>query len=93
MQGAAGNAFGEALARQKKIPEAQAAYEAAAEINHSQAGMYYSNEAIILYRTGKDLHATLAAANKAIQADPTNRSPITSKGRRWSEYVDDGRGQ
>ena len=34
---------------QRKIAEAQAAYEAAAKVNPSQAGMYYQNEAIIMY--------------------------------------------
>jgi tetratricopeptide (TPR) repeat protein len=81
IQGAAGNALGEVLASQGKTAEAQAAYEAAAKVNPSQAGMYYSNEAIILARTGnKDPQATAAAADKAIAADPTKPTPYYIKG-------------
>jgi tetratricopeptide (TPR) repeat protein len=81
LQGAAGNALGEVLANQGKTAESQAAYEAAAKINPSQAGMYYSNEAVILTRTGnKDPKATVAAADKAIAADPTKPTPYYLKG-------------
>jgi tetratricopeptide (TPR) repeat protein len=81
IQGAAGNALGEVLATQGKVPEAQAAYEAAAKINPPAAAMYYSNEAIILTRAGnKDPQATAAAADKAIAADPTKPLPYYLKG-------------
>ena len=81
IQGAAGNALGEVLATQGKVAESQAAYEAAAKANPPQAGMYYSNEAIILTRSGnKDPKATAAAADKAIAADPTKPTPYYIKG-------------
>src|SRR5271170_4945451 len=80
LQGEAGSALGEALAKQKKIPEAQAAYDAAAKANPPQAGSYYQNEAIIMYQTVKDMPATLDAANKAIAADPNRPIPYYFKG-------------
>ena len=80
LQGAAGSALGEALARQKKIPEAQAAYDAAAKTNPAQAATYYQNEAILMYQTASNLPATLAAADKAIAADPNKPVPYYFKG-------------
>ena len=69
VQGSAGNTLGEAYANLKKGDDAQAAYEAAAKINPTQAGMYYQNEAIVMARTG-NTDATVAAADKAIAATP-----------------------
>jgi tetratricopeptide (TPR) repeat protein len=80
LQGAAGSALGEALARQKKIPEAQAAYDAAAKANPAQAGSYYQNETILMYQAANNLPATLAAADKAIAADPNKPIPYYFKG-------------
>jgi tetratricopeptide (TPR) repeat protein len=80
VQGAAGNALGEVLATQKKIPEATAAYDAAAKVNPTQAGIYYQNAAIVLDRTG-NVDATVAAADKAIAADPTRPIPYYLKGK------------
>jgi tetratricopeptide (TPR) repeat protein len=80
IEGAAGNALGEDLANQKKLPESAAAYEAAAKVNPTQAGMYYQNEAIIMDRTG-NVDATVAAADKAIAADPTKPIPYYLKGK------------
>lgn len=79
IQGAAGNALGEVLANQKKGADSQAAYEAAAKVNPTQAGMYYQNETIVLSRLG-DSDATVAAADKAIAADPTKPIPYYLKG-------------
>jgi hypothetical protein len=79
IQGAAGNALGEVLANQKKTADSQAAYEAAAKVNPTQAGMYYQNETIVLSRLG-DSDATTAAADKAIAADPTKPIPYYLKG-------------
>jgi tetratricopeptide (TPR) repeat protein len=79
IQAAANNSLGEVLANQGKIPDAQAAYEAAAKINPAQAGMYYSNEAIVMSRTGQS-DATVAAADKAIAADPNKPIPYYLKG-------------
>jgi tetratricopeptide (TPR) repeat protein len=80
VEGAAGNALGEVLANQKKIPEANAAYAAAAKANPTQAGMYYQNAAIVLDRTG-NVDATVAAADKAIAADPSKPIPYYLKGK------------
>jgi tetratricopeptide (TPR) repeat protein len=80
LQGEAGSALGEALARQKKVPEAQAAYDAAAKINPAGAGKYYQNEAILMYQTVKNMPATLDAANKGIAADPSRPIPYYFKG-------------
>jgi tetratricopeptide (TPR) repeat protein len=80
IQGAAGSALGEVLAQQKKIAESQAAYDAAAKVNPTQAATYYQNEAIIMYQTASNLPATLAAADKAIAADPTKPIPYYFKG-------------
>jgi tetratricopeptide (TPR) repeat protein len=79
VQGGAGNTLGEALASLKKVPDAQAAYEAAAKVNPSQAGMYYSNEAIEMSKTG-NIDATVAAADKAIAVDPNKPLPYYLKG-------------
>jgi tetratricopeptide (TPR) repeat protein len=79
IQGAAGNALGEVLAGQGKSVDSQAAYDQAAKVNPSQAGMYYSNETIVFGRSGKDPDATVAAADKAIAADPTKPIPYYLK--------------
>jgi tetratricopeptide (TPR) repeat protein len=80
VEGAAGNALGEAYGSEAKIPEAQAAYDAAAKVNPPGASMYYSNEAIVMDRNNQ-LDATVAAADKAIAADPTKPIPYYLKGK------------
>jgi hypothetical protein len=83
MQGAANDALGEALASDGKIPESQAAYDAAAKVNPAGAGMYYQNETIVMARipqTDTTVAATLAAADKAIAADPKRPIPYYLKG-------------
>lgn len=77
--GSAGNALGEAYADDNKVPESQAAYDAAAKANPSGAGMYYQNETIVMSRTGQT-DAIVAAADKAIAADPTRPIPYYLKG-------------
>jgi tetratricopeptide (TPR) repeat protein len=79
IQGGAGNTLGEAYANLKKVDDAQAAYEAAAKVNPTQAGMYYQNEAIIMARTG-NTDATVAATDKAIAADPNKPLAYYLKG-------------
>jgi tetratricopeptide (TPR) repeat protein len=79
IQAAANNSLGEVLANEGKVSEAQAAYDAAAKINPAQAGMYYGNEAIIMSRAGQP-DGTVAAADKAIAADPTKPIPYYLKG-------------
>jgi tetratricopeptide (TPR) repeat protein len=79
VQAAADNALGEALASSNKIPDATAAYDAAAKLQPSNAGMYYTNETIVLSRGGQS-DAIIAAADKAIAADPTKPVPYYLKG-------------
>lgn len=77
--GSAGNALGEALADDNKVADSQAAYDAAAKANPSDAGMYYQNETIVMSRTGQT-DAIVAAADKAIAADPNRPIPYYLKG-------------
>ena len=78
--GAAGNSLGEAYGSEGKIPESQAAYDAAAKANPPGASMYYTNEAIVMDRNNQ-LDATVAAAEKAIAADPAKPIPYYLKGK------------
>ncbi|HME59571.1 MAG TPA: carboxypeptidase-like regulatory domain-containing protein [Terracidiphilus sp.] len=71
-QGAANAGLGEIYARTGKVPEAQAAFDAAAKINPSQAGLYYKNEAVIFFQTG-NADAQAVAADQGIKADPKNQ--------------------
>jgi tetratricopeptide (TPR) repeat protein len=69
-QGAANAGLGEIYARTGKIPEANAAYDAAAKINPPSAATYLKNEAVIFYQEHNP-DAQAAAADEAIKADPT----------------------
>lgn len=80
IQGAANNALGEAYASTNKIPDATAAYDAAAKAQPANAGMFYSNETIVLAKFGGNPDATVAAADKAIAADPKKAIPYYLKG-------------
>jgi tetratricopeptide (TPR) repeat protein len=80
IQSAAEDSMGELLAGQGKIPDAQAAYVAAATADPKNASMHYGNEAIMMDRAG-DVDATVAAADKAIAADPTKALPYYLKGK------------
>ncbi len=79
VEGSANNALGEVYANLQKVPEASAAYDAAAKVNPSGAGMYYTNEAIILSRLNQP-DGTAAAADKAIAADPSKPIAYYLKG-------------
>ncbi len=78
---AANNNLGEALANSGDVKDAVGAYEAAAKADPTQAGMYYTNEAIVLFKTGQG-DAAGAAADKAIAADPNKAIAYYIKG--WS---------
>ena len=78
-QGAANAGLGEIYARTGKIPEATAAYDEAAKINPTQAGLYFKNEAVIFYQTGNS-DAQVAAADEAIKIDPKSPLPYYLKG-------------
>jgi hypothetical protein len=73
------NNLGQAKVSQGKIPDGVAAYEAAAKANPAHAEMYYGNEAAALFNHG-DTDASLAAADKAIAADPTQPDPYFVRG-------------
>lgn len=77
--GEAEDALGESLASVGKYPESQAAYQAAATDNPSGAGLYYTNETIMMSRFGQT-DAVVAAADKAIAADPNGAIPYYLKG-------------
>jgi tetratricopeptide (TPR) repeat protein len=79
IQAAANNGLGEAYASSNKIPDATAAYDSAAKLLPANAGMYYTNETIVLSRTTQT-DATVAAADKAIAADPNKAIPYYLKG-------------
>ncbi len=79
IQAADDNALGEVYANTNKIPDATASYDAAAKIQPANAGMFYTNETIVLSRAGQT-DATIAAADKAIAADPTKPVPYYLKG-------------
>jgi tetratricopeptide (TPR) repeat protein len=70
VQGLADSGLGEIYARTGKIPEANAAYDAAAKVNPTQAGFYLKNEAVIFFQMNNG-DAQVAAANEAIAADPS----------------------
>lgn len=80
VEAAAQNALGELYADQGKVPESQAAYEAAVKEDPKNAAMYYGNEAIMMDRAGQ-VDATVAAADKAIAADPNKPIPYYLKGK------------
>jgi tetratricopeptide (TPR) repeat protein len=79
VEAADNNALGEVYASTNKIPDATAAYDAAAKLQPANAGMFYTNETIVLSRSGQP-DATVAAADKAIAADPTKAIPYYLKG-------------
>jgi tetratricopeptide (TPR) repeat protein len=63
------NQMGTALAREGKVQDATAAFEGAIKDDPTKAGMYYKNEAVILFNSGQS-DAALEPAEKAIAADP-----------------------
>jgi tetratricopeptide (TPR) repeat protein len=70
IQGAANAGLGEAYARTGKVPEANAAFDAAAKANPAGAANYFKNEAGIFSNLG-NADAQVAAAQEAVKADPT----------------------
>jgi tetratricopeptide (TPR) repeat protein len=79
VSGSADAGLGEIYARTGKIPEANAAYDAAAKVNPTGAGLYLKNEAVIFFQMNNST-AQVAAANEAIAADPTQPIPYYLKG-------------
>jgi tetratricopeptide (TPR) repeat protein len=77
---AANDTLGEIYASQGKVPEAQAAYDAAVAADPKNAAVHYGNEAIMMDRANQ-VDATVAAADKAIAADPNKPIPYYLKGK------------
>ncbi len=71
VQGMANEGLGAIYARTGKVPEANAAYDAAAKIDPTKAGFYLKNEAVIFSQVGNS-DAQAAAADEAIKADPND---------------------
>jgi tetratricopeptide (TPR) repeat protein len=69
IQGLANSGLGEIYARSGKVPEANAAYDAAAKVDPTKAGFYLRNEAVIFFQVNNG-DAQVAAANEALKADP-----------------------
>jgi len=80
VEASAYDTLGEILAVQGKVPDSQAAYESAVKLDPKNAALYYGNEAIMMDRSG-NIDATVAAADKAIAADPTKPIPYYLKGK------------
>ena len=79
LAGAADNQLAQALSHIGKMDDAKAAYEAAAKIDPTKAGMYFFNEAATLFNSN-DMPGAAAAADKAIAADPTKVEAYYIKG-------------
>jgi len=77
-QAVAYNAIGNIDGKLGKVPEASAAYDNAVKQDPTRAGMYYSNEAIVMYRANQ-ADGAIAAADKAIEADATRPDPYYIK--------------
>lgn len=73
------NQLGNAYAKSGNSSDAVAAFDKAVAAQPQNAGMFYSNEAAVLFNAHQD-DAALAAADKAIAADPTKPLPYYIKG-------------
>lgn len=78
-QAAAWNGTGNVLAKEGKPKDAADAFENAVKIQPASAGMFYGNEAAVLFNAGQ-ADAAAAAADKAIAADPNRPDPYFIKG-------------
>jgi len=67
--GAANEGLGEVYARTGKVPEANAAFDAAAKADPANAPLFLRNEAVIFYQQNNNA-AEAAAADEAIKIDP-----------------------
>jgi tetratricopeptide (TPR) repeat protein len=84
VQATAYNQIGNAQAKAGKVTEASTAFEAAAKLQPANAGMYYGNEAAVLFNAANSgansIDAAGAAADKAIAADPNRADAYYIKG-------------
>jgi tetratricopeptide (TPR) repeat protein len=69
IQGLADSTMGEVYARTGKVPDANAAYDAAAKADPTRAISYLKNESVIFSQVGNS-DASAAAADEAIKLDP-----------------------
>lgn len=69
--GVADSGLGEVYARTGKVPEANAAYDAAAKADPTRGAIYLKNQAIIYFQQGNS-EAQSAAADEAIKANPND---------------------
>jgi tetratricopeptide (TPR) repeat protein len=67
--GSAEAGLGDIYARTGKVPDANAAFDAAAKADPSNAALYLRNEAVIFYQQNNG-PAQIAAADEAIKVDP-----------------------
>ncbi len=74
MIGLAQAGLGEIYARTGKIPEANAAYDAAAKADPSNALLHLRNEAVIFFQENNSA-AQVAAADEAIKSDANQSDP------------------
>lgn len=79
IEGMANAGLGEVYAREGKVPEANAAYDAAAKANPSSAETYLRNQAVIFFQSG-NADAQVAAAEIAIKNDPNDALVYYLKG-------------
>ncbi|MGZ5261308.1 MAG: tetratricopeptide repeat protein, partial [Burkholderiales bacterium] len=70
--------LGEIYARTGKAPEAVKAYDLAVQLDAAHAGLFLKNEALVFLQTG-DADAQVAAAEKAIKAEPKDPTPYYVK--------------
>lgn len=73
--GLANSGLGEIYARTGKVPEANAAYDAAAKADPTKAGFYLRNEAVIFFQAN-NADAQVAAAQEALKADAATPQPV-----------------
>ena len=69
VMGVADAGLGETFARQGKVTEANAAFDAAAKADPTRAAFHLRNEAVIFFQE-KNTDAQVAAANEALAIDP-----------------------
>lgn len=85
-QAAAWNGAGNVLAKEGKIPDATSAFENAVKAEPQNAGMFYGNQAAVLFNANQT-DAAAAAADKAIAADPNRPDPYFIKGQALVQHA------
>lgn len=73
------NELGNTMSRLGKLPEATSYYDKAVATEPKESGTFYTNEAAVFFNAHQDDQA-VAAADKAIAADPSKPLPYYIKG-------------